>query len=112
VVVEAPATNAERLAALPQAVGVFEDRVHRPGELPLPIRRSTNGNNHRTDAVQARGIRGAGVTVAVVDSGLDSLTGALARPHRTFFVNGDPNNQTGGGLAGSRMLANVQVGAF
>src|SRR5690606_16088789 len=80
VVVEAPATSAERLAALPQAVGVFEDRIHHPGELPLPIRRSTNGNNHRTDAVQARGIRGTGVTVAVVDSGLDSLTGALARP--------------------------------
>src|SRR5690606_10732852 len=57
-------------------------------------------------------IRGAGVTVAVVDSGLDSRTGALARPHRTFFVNGDPNNATGGGLAGSRMLANIQVGAL
>lgn len=110
-VVEVPGSQVDALAGLPHVAGVWEDGLRAPGEF-APIKTSTNMGNHRTDAVQFRGVNGAGVTVAVVDSGLDEQMSSLNRPHRVFFVNGDPNNQTGGGIGGSRMLANVQVGAY
>lgn len=113
--IEAPADIERELARLEDVRAVHRNGVRAPGDARVtnaPIRTSTNLDNHGTDAVQIRGVRGAGATVAVIDSGLDSAVSTLTRPHRTFFVNGDPNNTTGGGLSGSRMLANVQVGAF
>ncbi len=92
----------------PRVADVQADRVAKPGEMIL---RSTDTNNHGTDAVQAQGVLGDGVTVAVVDSGLDMDTAGRGRPHRSFFVDGDPSNPSGGGIGGSRVLANVQVGA-
>jgi hypothetical protein len=73
---------------------------------------STNASNHNSDAVNAAGNRGASQTVAIMDTGLDSVSGATGKPHATFYVNGDNNNTTGGGIGGSRMLANVQMGAM
>ncbi|MDA0932463.1 MAG: S8/S53 family peptidase [Planctomycetota bacterium] len=113
--VEAPAGIESELERLEDVRAVRHNGTRAPGDARLttaPIRTSTNLDNHGTDAVQIRGVRGAGATVAVIDSGLDSAVSTLTRPHRTFFVNGDPNNTTGGGLSGSRMLANVQIGAF
>lgn len=110
-VVEIPADASRTLGELPHVVRGWHDGPRAPGDF-APIKTSTNGDNHNTDQVQLRGVRGSGVTVAVVDSGLDSQMAGLNRPHSTFFVNGDPNNTTGGGIAGSRLLANVQVGAF
>ncbi|MBK8976208.1 MAG: S8/S53 family peptidase [Planctomycetes bacterium] len=107
--VELAPSAVDRVRALPGVARLVADDVRRPGDL---IRTSTNLLNHRTDAVQAMGVLGAGATVAVVDTGLDEVAGTNVRPHRTFFVNGDPNNTSGGGIGGSRMLANVQVGAL
>lgn len=98
------------LATLPQVRAVHENTSRAPGD--MPILTSTNFSNHNADSVHARNIRGAGVTVAVVDSGLDENMAGIGRPHRTFFLQGNPNNQTGGGIGGSRMLANRRIGAL
>ncbi len=113
--VDAPAGIDAQLAALEGVRAVHRNSTRAPGDARVhhaPIRTSTDLDNHGTDAVHLRGVRGAGTTVAIIDSGLDATVSTLPRPHRTFFVNGDPNNTTGGGLSGSRMLANVQIGAF
>lgn len=99
----------ERLAEIrehPRVLRVEPDRYLRPAF----IKTSTNGNNHRVDALHLAGVKGKGATIAILDTGLDAQTGSQSRPHRTFFVNGDPNNKTGGGLSGSRLLQNYQVG--
>ncbi len=76
-----------------------------------PIKAATNADNHNVDRLHAFGIAGAGTTIAVVDTGFDSVSGSQNRPHRTFFVDGDPNNTTGIGLQMSRLLENRQIGA-
>lgn len=101
---------AAEVARWPGVLAVHEDRARAPGA--MPIRTSTNAQNHRTDAVQASGVRGAGVTVAVLDTGFDSDVGGIGRPHRIFFLDGNTSNTGSGGIGGSRMLANVQVGAL
>ncbi len=71
---------------------------------------ATNAKNHAVDALQKAGIKGKGMTIAIVDSGLDMNMGNSGRPHATFFVNGNPKNTTGGGIKGSRVLAMVKMG--
>jgi subtilisin family serine protease len=71
---------------------------------------STNAKNHAVDALQRLGIKGKGVTVAILDTGLDMNMGGKKRPHATFYVNGNVNNRTGGGINGSRILAIKQMG--
>ena len=81
--------------------------------VPLaPIKNSTNIKNHRVDPLQAQGILGKGVSVAILDTGQDSDMNGTGRPHATYYVNGDPNNKTGGGIKGSRLLANRQIGTM
>lgn len=109
VLVVVPSDSLDALARLPGVRAVHENSPRKPGD--LPILTSTNSANHNADAVHARNLRGAVVTVAVVDSGLDVDMNGIGRPHRTFFLQGNPNNQTGGGIGGSRMLANRQIGA-
>jgi len=89
----------------PRVASVLPDEIRHPG-----IKTSTNLANHATDLVQAAGILGTGVTIAVIDSGVDENMAGSGRPHATFFVDGDINNRTGGGIGGSRLLANVQIG--
>src|SRR5262249_44075789 len=76
----------------------------------LGIRTSTSANNHNADAVQAQGFKGQGASVAILDTGQDSDMNGIGRPHRLYFVNGDPTNTTGGGIGGSRLLVNRQIG--
>jgi subtilisin len=74
------------------------------------IKTSTNAQNHASDALTASGIKGRGVTVAIVDSGIDENMNGTGRPHATFYVNGNVNDRTGGGIQGSRVLVNRQIG--
>lgn len=71
---------------------------------------STSGTNHATDLVQAAGIYGRSGVLAVLDTGLDAQNARSVRPHRCFFLQGDPRNSSGPGLGGSRLLANRQAG--
>lgn len=98
----------ERVAALrkhPRVASIVPDEIRYPG-----IKTSTNAANHATDLVQAMGIRGDGVTIAIIDSGVDENMAGTGRPHATFYIDGDINNRNGGGIVGSRLLANVQIG--
>ena len=85
---------------------IYEDSLRAASRILV----STNAKNHAVDALQKAGIKGKGVTVAIVDSGLDMKMGTSGRPHATFYVNGNPKNTTGGGIQGSRVLAMVQMG--
>ena len=92
---------------LPNVARVQPDEACEP-----VIATATNSNNHRADALQALGFNGAGVTVGILDTGQDENVGGQGRPHRTYFVGGDPNNTTGGGIGGSRLLVNRQIGTM
>lgn len=73
--------------------------------LPLypVIKRATSVANHNSDAVNARGFKGAGITCAIVDTGLDAKSGNTGRPHRTFYPEGDLTKN-------HRLKANKQMG--
>ncbi|MBL8900141.1 MAG: S8 family serine peptidase [Planctomycetes bacterium] len=73
---------------------------------------ATNSANHNADLLQSQGHRGLGVTVGIMDTGQDSDMNGLARPHRAYYVGGDPNNTSGGGINGSRLVVNRQIGAL
>ncbi|MEZ5962597.1 MAG: S8 family serine peptidase [Planctomycetota bacterium] len=103
--IELPAAQVDQLRKIPRIASVSADEVRSPG-----IKTSTNAANHATDLVQAAGIRGDGVTIAFIDSGVDENMAGAGHPHTTFYVDGDLANHAGGGLAGSRLLTNVQLG--
>lgn len=105
--VEIAPAQLDALRRLPNVAFVQPDEERMPA-----IKTATNGSNHRADALQAQGFVGAGVTVAVVDTGQDENVAGTGRPHRTYFVNGDPLNTSGGGIGGSRLLINRQMGAL
>ncbi|MEZ5962513.1 MAG: S8 family serine peptidase [Planctomycetota bacterium] len=74
------------------------------------IRTATNANNHNSDAVNAAGNTGLGVAAAIMDTGQDENMGGTGRPHRMYFINGDPTNTGGGGIGGSRLVVNRLIG--
>lgn len=104
--IELPAESVDAVRDLPGVRRVIEDRPRAPSFIKV----STNAKNHAVDGLYGQGVRGKGVSVAILDSGLDITDAGRARPHRTFYVGGDPTNMTGGGLMGSRILAMRQVG--
>ncbi|MEZ5962596.1 MAG: S8/S53 family peptidase [Planctomycetota bacterium] len=103
--IELPAAQVDQLRKNPRVASILADEVRYPG-----IKTSTNAANHATDLVQAAGVRGDGVTIAFIDSGVDENMSGTGRPHATFYIDGDINNRNGGGIGGSRLLANVQLG--
>ena len=91
--------------------------VERGGQHRALLAQATDANPH--DAVGAHAItvggvplEGRGVTVAIIDSGIDTNANGLGRPHKTFYVNGDPNDLSGGGIGGSRILEASQESFF
>lgn len=74
------------------------------------IRTATNGSNHNSDALNTLGFTGLGVAAACMDTGQDENMASTGRPHRHYFINGDPTNTNGGGLNGSRMVVNRLIG--
>lgn len=84
------------LRATPNVAYLQPDSLHKP-----LIKTATNAANHNSDALNARGIRGAGVATAVVDTGHDSSYRGTGRPHMTYRV---PGTTT------SRLIFNKQLG--
>ncbi len=105
--IEIPFSKLDEVRKHPRVLRMFPDEEVAPLS---PIKTSTNCKNHCVDPLQAKGYLGKGATVAIMDTGLDTNMGGSGRPHRTFYVNGDPNNKTGGGIGGSRVLANIKIG--
>ncbi len=49
-------------------------------------------------------IEGDGVTIAIIDSGIELSLDITGRPHRTFYEDGDPTTNAGG-IGGSRIVS-------
>ena len=93
----------EKLGAARDFANVLRIEADRNATLAAaPIRASTDKNNHRTDELQARKLTGAGIAIAILDSGHDSATGTLSRPHLTYSRRGSTTS--------SRLLFNKQMG--
>jgi hypothetical protein len=104
--VEARPEQLERLRAHESVAALLPERPVGPAMLS-----ATDAKNHRVDAYQGpQGYMGKGVTIAVLDTGQDAQHANSGRPHATYFPGGNPQNQTGGGISGSRLLANYQIG--
>ena len=93
------------VAALDNVVRLEADRWTSP-----VIKVATNASNHNSDGVNAGGNEGLNVATAIMDTGQDSNMGGIGRPHRLYYINGDPTNTGGGGLNGSRLVVNRQIG--
>jgi hypothetical protein len=98
-------TKLDAIRALPDVTTVDPSLIVQPA-----IITATNAANHDSDAVNAAGNSGLGVCAAVMDTGQDESMAGTGRPHRFYFVDGDPANTTGGGLGGSRLVVNRQIG--
>jgi hypothetical protein len=94
-----------RLQSREDVLSISPDLLHVPCILT-----STNGKNHNADALQAKGIRGIGTSIAVLDTGQDAQMGRSGRPHRTYYINGNLNNKSGKGIGGTRLLTNKKMG--
>ena len=104
-VVRIDASKVGTLAKMPNVLRIEPNYIFEP-----VLRDSTNSSNHNSDAANQRRnaanqlVVGTGLTVSILDTGIDANMGGSGRPHRSFFRNGDPNNRTGGGIGGSRVL--------
>ena len=79
---------------------------------------ATDAAHHNSDAANqqttpgGQAIDGTGVTIGIIDSGVDGDHAGSGRPHAAFFPGGNPATTTGPGLAGSRILSMADVAAF
>ncbi|MBL8750854.1 MAG: S8 family serine peptidase, partial [Planctomycetes bacterium] len=89
---------------------VYPDALRSPAA--MPIRTSTNALHHGSDAAQAAGVLGEGVTVAIVDTGFDAGSNPQGRPHLAFYANGTTGSPTSYGVSGSRIAATYTIGAL
>ncbi|HHI81502.1 MAG TPA: hypothetical protein ENK02_16185 [Planctomycetes bacterium] len=69
------------------------------------IKTATDSRNHNADALQVRGIRGLGVTTAIMDTGQDERLGLTNRAHITYYTDGNLTKP-------SRLIANKKIGAM
>jgi subtilisin family serine protease len=94
------------LAALPGVLSVEPNALHYP--LNNTARNATHHEadqaNQRRNAAGAL-VDGAGVSVAVIDTGVDAQFAGGANPNPGFYPGGSTANTSGGGLGGSRLKA-------
>ncbi len=106
--IDVPHKALAEIAALPNVARIEADALAMP-----VIRTATNSSNHNSDYVNASlNVTGQGVTAAIVDTGVDVDVAGQGRPHRTYFPNGDPNNTSGSGIGGSRLVVATKIGAL
>jgi len=105
--IDVPFKNLDRVRALPNVARLEPNREWLP-----TIKVSSNSTNHNSDFVhQVLKIDGKGVAVGILDTGQDdTVNTTIARPHRTYYINGDPKNTSGPGIKGSRLIINKQIG--
>ncbi len=105
--IDVPFASLDRVRSLPGVERLEPDRQWLPW-----IKASTNSANHNADYVQqVLKMDGKGTAVGILDTGQNSsVSTSTPRPHRTYYVNGDPNNTNGSGIKGSRLVLNKQIG--
>lgn len=105
-----PATEVATLRTRTDVEEIIPNRYRR-----MHLAVATNSKHHASDQANQmtdaskHKVIGTGVGVAVLDSGIDESMGKAGRPHQAFYPGGNPNNQTGGGIKGSLILATTSV---
>ena len=102
----------EELAGRSGVLGIQAERYLAPA-----LKTATDAQHHDSQGanqltVGGVPIEGGGITIAIVDSGIDADMNGTGRPHAAFFIDGLPGNQTGPGLSGSRLLSYEAPGAL
>ena len=87
---------------------IYPDRIVRPGG--APIKKSTDLLNHAADLPQGQGRMGKGVVIAIPDTGFDINYQGGGKPNHIFYVKGNQNNTSGGGIQGSRIVLARHMG--
>ena len=105
--VDIPAGTSQGLATLPGVASIEPDSGFRPG-----ANRTSETYDHRVHEVHRLGYTGEGVGLAIMDTGQDANCNGTNRPHRLYYPQGDHDNNTGRGIAGSRLECNLQLGAM
>lgn len=72
----------------PRVARIQPDLAYAPAGA-MWIKNATNAQNHNADAVHALGYKGKGVTVAIMDTGVDIDMAGTQRPHKTLYLDGD-----------------------
>ena len=92
------------LADLPNVAFVEADRLYYPAN-----NTARNATHHEADQANQRRdagnapVIGSGITVAILDTGLDAVYGGSGIPNPAYYPGGNQANATGGGLQGSRI---------
>ncbi|MEO0651942.1 MAG: S8 family serine peptidase, partial [Planctomycetota bacterium] len=106
-IVRATRAQAARLAQLPGVIEVVADERRQPA-----LAEATAAHGLPSVHGMALGgtpVEGAGVTIAVLDSGIDLTIPEAGRPHAAFYPEGDPSI-AGPGIDGSRILSSEFFG--
>ncbi|HLQ38937.1 MAG TPA: S8 family serine peptidase, partial [Planctomycetota bacterium] len=113
--IEIPPAQLAAVRAMPNVLAIDPDLPTYPltfGARPMiKIKVSTDVNHHNADGEQAIGNKGNGASVAIVDTSQNDNLHGVNMPHMGYYRNADRTNHTGGGMDGSRLLANVQKGS-
>ena len=90
-----------------------------PNTLHYPVNNTArNATHHNAAAANARvnglgqTVTGTGVSVAVIDTGIDALYQATGKPNPAYYPGANQANATGGGLQGSRVKALFDASGF
>lgn len=110
---ELPQRQLAALRAWPGLHSIQPDATRRPLLVgsDRPLEDATSAALHNSDAANlrrdARGQRldGQGLSLGILDSGIDLDHSQASRPHACLFPGGDPNNSSGPGISGSRLMA-------
>lgn len=91
------------LRSLPNVAEVQPNRIY-----SVVNNTARNSANHEADQANQRltggaPVIGTGLSVAVLDTGIDALYAATGRPNPAFYIGGNQNNTAGGGILGSRV---------
>lgn len=111
--VTVPPAQLAALTALPNVARVTNNRLYTAvyNDARNAAHHNSAAANLKKDAAN-QFVRGKGLSVAVLDTGVDALMGSSGRPHRAFFPGGNPANTTGGGISGSNMKAVYGTSGF
>ena len=108
--IEIRASAIEAVRALPNVARIELDEVRHPR-----LADATNMAHHASDQANKMKTRsgawitGTGVSVAVLDTGADAVSGATMRPHLGHYPGGDSRNNKNGGIMGSLLMDALKV---
>ncbi len=100
------------LRALANVDAVHENRYHHAVN-----NTARNSTHHEADQANLRMVNGVpvtgtGVSVAILDTGINHPYSSTGKPHPAYYIGGNQANTAGGGLLGSRVLSVHALSGF